>query len=56
MPVARKLSVNGKIDLNFDVNNEDWDPDELFTKHTVGEVKLIQQRLRCALLHIMYDP
>ncbi len=49
-PIARKLSVNGKIDINFDVHNEDWDPDELFTKHTVGEVKLIQQRLRYAIL------
>ena len=46
VPIPRKLSLNGKIDVDFDVNGEEWDPDELFTKHTVAEVKLIQQRLR----------
>lgn len=27
-----------------------WDPDDLFTKHTVAEVKVIQRRLRSVLL------
>ncbi|KAJ3555319.1 hypothetical protein NM688_g2642 [Phlebia brevispora] len=35
-----------RFNVNFDASVEEWDPDELFTKHTVAEVKLIQQRLR----------
>lgn len=41
----RQISVNAQVELAMSA--EAWDPDELFTKHTVVEVKLIQQRLRC---------
>ena len=34
------------IRVIYGKGNEFWDPDELFTKHTVNEVKSIQQRLR----------
>ncbi|ESK98208.1 vps51 vps67 domain-containing protein [Moniliophthora roreri MCA 2997] len=38
-PMERGLSSSSKLP-------EDLDPDELFTKHTVSEVRVIQQRLR----------
>lgn len=38
--------MNGKIEPLFEANLDAWDPDEVFTKHTVAEVKVIQQRLR----------
>ncbi|GJE85819.1 vacuolar protein sorting-associated family 51 protein [Phanerochaete sordida] len=43
-PISRKASVNAaQIDFR---SGENWDPDDLFTRHTVAEVKVIQQRLR----------
>lgn len=43
-PVSRKGSVNAApLELG---SGGTWDPDELFAKHTVAEVKVIQQRLR----------
>ena len=46
---SRSVSVNSKVDTWIEQNKEGnaLDPDELFTKHTVTEVKAIQQRLRC---------
>lgn len=42
--LSRSVSTHTQPD--YGKGNEHWDPDELFTKHTVNEVKLIQQRLR----------
>lgn len=41
---SRQVSLN--MQAEFTPSNDAWDPDELFTKHTVAEVKVIQQRLR----------
>ena len=40
----RKPSLTMQVDPNL--NGVAWDPDDLFAKHTVAEVKVIQQRLR----------
>ena len=45
-PPARKASLNSTLDVIVERAMHDWDPDELFTKHTVAEVRAIQQRLR----------
>lgn len=41
----RSISLSKVPALN-DTQGADSDPDELFTKHTISEVKFIQQRLR----------
>ncbi|EEB90704.1 hypothetical protein MPER_11051, partial [Moniliophthora perniciosa FA553] len=41
--MERGLSSSSSSSLKLP---EDLDPDELFTKHTVSEVRVIQQRLR----------
>lgn len=46
---SRNLSLNGKLEHTLP-DGEAWDPDDLFTKYTVAEVKVIQQRLRYAFL------
>ena len=43
-PSGRSTSSSQKLDVL--ANLSDVDPDELFTKHTVSEVKTVQQRLR----------
>ncbi|RPD55909.1 hypothetical protein L227DRAFT_509454 [Lentinus tigrinus ALCF2SS1-6] len=43
-PSARSASSSQKLDVL--ANLSDVDPDELFTRHTVSEVKTVQQRLR----------
>ncbi|KAH9944230.1 uncharacterized protein BXZ73DRAFT_87170 [Epithele typhae] len=43
-PSSRSTSSTQKLDL-FN-NLENMDPDELFARHTISEVKLVQQRLR----------
>lgn len=48
-PVSRKASLNTP-QVNVTKNGDAWDPDDLFTKHTVAEVKAIQQRLRLVLV------
>ncbi|KIP05345.1 hypothetical protein PHLGIDRAFT_128964 [Phlebiopsis gigantea 11061_1 CR5-6] len=40
---SRQVSINAQLELAKP--GEVWDPDELFAKHTVAEVKVIQQRL-----------
>ncbi|KAJ3750741.1 hypothetical protein DFH05DRAFT_1370310, partial [Lentinula detonsa] len=30
------------------IPRDDMDPDDLFVKHNISEIKLIQQRLRCS--------
>ncbi|THH33419.1 hypothetical protein EUX98_g755 [Antrodiella citrinella] len=44
----RKVSVSGSLKSSFEPNgySDNLDPDELFAKHTVAEVRAIQQRLR----------
>ncbi|OSD03253.1 hypothetical protein PYCCODRAFT_1409591 [Trametes coccinea BRFM310] len=43
-PATRTASSSQKLNVPVDLNN--MDPDELFTKHTVSEIKLVQSRLR----------
>ncbi len=43
-PSARSASSSQKLDFLANINAVD--PDDLFTKHTVSEVKMVQQRLR----------
>ncbi|KAI0347787.1 hypothetical protein BDW22DRAFT_1319545 [Trametopsis cervina] len=43
---SRSVSYTGNLDTVIERNSDGWDPDELFTKHTVAEVKAIQHRLR----------
>ncbi|KAI8990445.1 hypothetical protein BD414DRAFT_458895 [Trametes punicea] len=43
-PATRATSSSQKVDSSINMNN--IDPDELFTKHTVPEIKLVQSRLR----------
>ncbi|KAI0654239.1 hypothetical protein C8Q70DRAFT_1087860 [Cubamyces menziesii] len=43
-PPARTASSSHKLDNSINLN--DIDPDELFTKHTVAEIRMVQNRLR----------
>ncbi|KAH9898216.1 hypothetical protein C8Q73DRAFT_788419 [Cubamyces lactineus] len=43
-PAARTASSSHKLDGSVNLN--DIDPDELFTKHTVAEIRMVQNRLR----------
>ncbi|CDO72958.1 hypothetical protein BN946_scf185007.g12 [Trametes cinnabarina] len=43
-PSARAVSSSQKLNGSIDLHN--IDPDELFTKHTISEIKLVQSRLR----------
>lgn len=44
---SRTVSVNGYLDAIVERPVGSWDPDELFTKHTVAEVRAIQRQYRC---------
>lgn len=48
---SRQVSINAQLELAKP--GEVWDPDELFAKHTVAEVKVIQQRLQCVSCHFV---
>ncbi|KAI0361425.1 hypothetical protein OH77DRAFT_1492477 [Trametes cingulata] len=43
-PAVRTTSSSQRLDNPIDLN--DIDPDELFTKHTIPEIKMVQRRLR----------
>jgi len=43
--LPRSISLSNVLDVN-DGPNANLDPDRLFTRHTISEVKVIQQRLR----------
>ncbi len=43
---SRSASYGANLEVITERNLDAWDPDELFAKHTVSEVKAIQQRLR----------
>lgn len=43
-PAHRSTSLTQKLGTLATLNN--MDPDDLFTKHTISEVKIVQQRLR----------
>ena len=45
-PPTRNVSLNINLNAISEKGPNGWDPDELFTKHTVVEIKAIQQRLR----------
>ena len=44
-PSGRSASTSQKLDTLINVS--DMDPDDLFVRHNVSEVRMIQQRLRC---------
>ncbi|KAI0095095.1 hypothetical protein BDY19DRAFT_988865 [Irpex rosettiformis] len=43
---SRSVSLSANLEAILERNPDSWDPDELFTKHIIAEVKTIQQRLR----------
>ncbi|KAJ3725563.1 hypothetical protein DFJ43DRAFT_1002520 [Lentinula guzmanii] len=40
-----RVSSSGSL---LKIPRDDMDPDDLFVKHNISEIKLIQQRLRCS--------
>lgn len=50
-PLGRSVSTTSTVEPMMDPtrNPGGIDPDELFTRHTVSEVRKVQQRLRCVL-------
>lgn len=45
-PPSGTVSRTGNIDVTLEQNGATVDPDELFVKHTVAEIKAIQHKLR----------
>jgi hypothetical protein len=48
---ARKASVSSVAPSLRTENKEELDPEELFVKHTVAEVRTIQRKLRYEHIH-----
>jgi hypothetical protein len=51
--LSRSVSQGGNLEAIPERNVDGWDPDELFIKHTVAEVKVVQKRLRY-LIHFVH--
>ena len=53
-PHTRSSSISSKMALQLLNEGPGADPDDIFQKHAVSEVKLIQQRLR--YVNTVHDP